>query len=65
MAGKLVIDNSENTIVVYAFPSSTLKVFLDGELIDEFVPKVPELPPKMTMKDRIKFCFGGPAESQS
>ena len=51
MAGELVIDNAENTMVVYAYPSSTLKVFLDGELIDEFAPKVPELPPKMTMKD--------------
>jgi len=51
VAGELVIDNAENTMVVYAYPSSTLKVFLDGELIDEFAPKVPELPPKMTMKD--------------
>jgi hypothetical protein len=60
--GELEIDRSDQIIMVYAFPSSTLKVFLGDELIDDFSIKFPELPPNMTTKGFVKFMFGEPEE---
>ena len=58
--GQLEIEHSENTIIVYAFPSATLKVFLEGALIDDFNIKFPDLPPQMTTKSFVNFFFGHP-----
>ena len=56
--GDLEIDRTEQAVTVYAFPTATLKVFLDSELVNDFSTKVPELPPNMTTRGFVKFMFG-------
>jgi len=60
--GELEIDRSERGVMVYAFPSATLKVYLGDELVDDFSIKFPELPPNTTTKGFIKSIFGTPDE---
>ena len=48
--GELEIENNQDTVVVYAFPSATVKVFLDAVLIDDFDTKIPDLPLKYDNK---------------
>lgn len=56
--GDLEIDRTENTVTVYAFPTATLKVYLDSELVEDFNNKIPEIPPNMTTKGFVSFMFG-------
>jgi len=59
--GELEIDHSDDRIItVYAFPTATLKVFSNDDLVDDFNVKFPELPPNTTTKGFVDFFFGKP-----
>ncbi|MBC8115323.1 MAG: hypothetical protein H7062_13150 [Candidatus Saccharimonas sp.] len=59
-AGHIEIIREREQITVYGWPGCTMRVFCGAELVDDFSSKVPEVPPGMSTKDFIGFCFGGP-----
>ncbi|RLS53657.1 MAG: hypothetical protein DWH91_13760 [Planctomycetota bacterium] len=60
--GQIEIVESNDSIAVYSFPTSTIKIFRNGSLIDDLNVKFPvaAMPNNMSTKEMIGFLFGGP-----
>ena len=56
--GKLEIQRDEKKIVVYAWTSSTLSVFMDDKEVQKFSVPVPAIPAGMSMKGFMHMMFG-------
>ena len=60
--GELEIDNTLHRIVLFAWPSSTLKVFSDERVIADFPVPVPDLPPGVSTRTFLGIVFGQATE---
>ncbi len=60
--GKLEVVRDGSCIAVYAWPGSTMRVYLGEQLIEDFSIKFPELPPGMSTKSFVGFIIGGPGD---
>jgi hypothetical protein len=58
--GQLEVVESEGSVTVYSWAGSTLQLYQDDELVEDFSTVVPGLPPGMSTKDFVGFMFGGP-----
>ena len=56
--GRLTVEREADCMVVYAWPGSTLKVYVDGELIRSFDIPVPGVPPGMDVKGFLGVVLG-------
>ena len=45
---------------LYAWPGSTMRVYLGEQLVEDFSIKFPELPPGMSTKSFVGFMLRGP-----
>ena len=61
---EIVESDDGDSIAVYSFPTSTIKVFQNGSLIDDLNVKFPQsaMPNNMSTKEMIGFLFGGPGQ---
>jgi hypothetical protein len=58
--GELEVVRDGSRIAVYAWPGSTMRVYRDEHLVEDFSIKFPELPRGMSTKSFAGFMFGGP-----
>ena len=58
--GRLEIVESGECVTIYSWAGSTLQLYQDDEIAEDFSTVVPGLPPGMTMQDFIGFMFSGP-----
>lgn len=58
--GRLEIESGEEGVAVYGWPGCTLKVLVDGGVVQDFSLPFPDLPPGMDMKRFVGFMFGPP-----
>ena len=65
--GEIEIVDSNDSIAVYAFPTSTIKIFQNGSLVDDLSVKFPQsaMPSNMSTKEMIGFLFGGPGQPRT
>ena len=65
--GQIEIEHVDDGIAVYSFPTSTIKIFLDGDLIEDLNVKFPAsaVPENTTTKQFVKYLFGGPGKPRS
>jgi hypothetical protein len=65
--GEIEIEHADDRIAVYSFPTSTIKIYLDGDLIDDLNVKFPAsaVPKNTTTKQLVNFLFGGPGQPRS
>ncbi len=57
--GKLEVTRRESLIAVYGWPGSTMRVYRDDVLVDDFSLKFPDLPPGLSTRSFIDLMFGG------
>jgi hypothetical protein len=64
--GQIEIVDSDDSIAVYAFPTSTIKILQNELLVDDLNVKFPKsaMPNNMSTKDMIGFLFEGPGQSR-
>ena len=67
IVGEIEIEHVEDGIAVDAFPTSTIKINLDGELIDDLNVKFPvsAVPDNLTTKQFVNYLFGGAGQPRS
>lgn len=56
--GELEIDKQPDHTTVYAWPGSTLKVLVNGEVVHDFSIAVPDVPAGLDIKSFVKSMFG-------
>lgn len=59
-SGQMEVVESDGSLAVYGWPGSTLRVYNDKVLVDEFSIGFPELPPGMSFRTFVEVMFGGP-----
>ena len=62
--GQTEIVESNDSVAVYSFPTSTIKTFQNASMIDDLNVKFPvaAMPNNMSTKEMIGFLFGGPGQ---
>lgn len=58
--GRLEIDATEERMVVYGWPGSTLKVVVKNETVAEFDLAVPDVSSSLSTKETMRLLFGEP-----
>ena len=63
--GELELDVADDRTVVYAWPGSTLEIFVNGKWADAFDVAFPSTPPGMSTKEFTSMMFGGPPRPEA
>jgi hypothetical protein len=58
--GKLELDVTPERTAVYGWAGSTLKVLVDGKLVQSFDQSVPEALSRLSTRENISLLFGEP-----
>ncbi len=58
--GRVEILESGESVTVYGWAGSTLQLYQDDELVEDFSTVVPGLPPGKSTQDFVGFMFEGP-----
>jgi hypothetical protein len=58
LPGELEIVKETDYTTVYAWPGSTLRIVVNGEVVYDFSIAVPDTPDGLTMKGFVKALFG-------
>jgi hypothetical protein len=62
--GEIEIENRNEGIVVYGWPSSVIRVECNGVVLWEAYSEVPPIPPDMKASEFIKFMFYQPMDDK-
>ena len=60
LPGGLEVVEGEESVTVYGWAGSTLQMYQDDEMVEDFSTVVPGLPPGMSTRDFVGFMFGRP-----
>ena len=60
LEGQLELDRTEERTSVYGWPGSTLRVFVNGEVVHSFDQAVPDIVTTLSVKETVSMVFGPP-----
>jgi hypothetical protein len=56
--GSFEVVREGSDVALYGWPESTLKIFRNGIVIEDFTLPFPDIPPNMSMREFINLLFG-------